>query len=86
LGCGFLLNYNEVIIGRGYTKQFGHKLSNKTGLISALEWFDLVHPEDQLKVGDNRLNSINNPKKTNGISNIALRRHGHYTYNKRKGL
>lgn len=57
------LNTDKVIIGRGYTKQFGHKLSNKTGLISSSEWFALVHPEDQSKVGDNKLNSINNPKK-----------------------
>jgi PAS domain S-box-containing protein len=54
---------NNVIIGRGYTKQFGHKLSNKTGLISASEWFELVHPEDQPKVGNNRLHSLQNPKK-----------------------
>jgi hypothetical protein len=56
-------NYNEVIIGRGYTKQFGHKLSNKTGLISALEWFDLSSSRRSTQSGDNRLNSINNPKK-----------------------
>jgi hypothetical protein len=49
-----------------------HKLSNKTGLISALEWFELVHPEDQTQSGDNRLNSINNPKKKQMEYRISL--------------
>jgi PAS domain S-box-containing protein len=57
-----LLN-SQVIIGSGYTKQFGHKLSTKTGLKSAEEWFNLVHPEDQIKVSNNRQKSIDNPRK-----------------------
>ena len=54
---------NQVIIGNGYTKQFGHKLSVKNGLESAEEWFNFVHPEDQIKVSNNRQKSIDNPKK-----------------------
>ena len=54
---------SQVIIGSGYTKQFGHKLSTKTGLESAEEWFNLIHTEDQIRVSNNRQKSIDNPRK-----------------------
>jgi PAS domain S-box-containing protein len=76
---------NQTYLGNRYTKQFGHKIANKNGLINTSQYFSLVHPEDQQLLSSKLDAELQNPEKKKWSSEYRyLKADGSFSYVKNK--